>query len=159
MENISFDHYQGKNQVVQSPPNDESSKKHLILPSIWETLSIAGLQVDLNQMPPFPLDIPQPQTITPNNNPIKTSLSQYSPPKTKKRVLFTEKQRSILLDWLLKHSDNPYPTQSEKETLMNQTGLKRDQINVWFTNNRIRHGLCGVQNKALIYNVYPPFQK
>ena len=57
--------------------------------------------------------------------------------------MFSDSQRTILLEWLRDHRSNPYPTIAEKKQLMNETGLNREQINVWFTNNRIRLGMTG----------------
>ena len=154
MEDISLDDYQGKNQEAQPPPNVEPPKTHLILPSIWDTISFAGLNFDPKQMAPISLQsLPQINSNS-DENQIQQSYPHYNRPPLhqKKRVLFTENQRGILLNWLIKHSNNPYPTQTEKETLMRLTGLNREQINVWFTNNRIRHGLCGAQSRFYIYN-------
>ena len=67
--------------------------------------------------------------------------------KESKRTLFTDHQRSVLMHWLKEHQSNPYPTSSEKQELMEKTGLNRDQVNVWFTNNRVRHGMsCSSHN-------------
>lgn len=43
-----------------------------------------------------------------------------------------------MLDWLKDHQHNPYPNETEKETLINMTGLSLSQINHWFTNARRR---------------------
>lgn len=74
----------------------------------------------------------------PQNNPILKKKRKES-----KRTMFSDAQRTILLEWLRDHSSNPYPTITEKKQLMEETGLNREQINVWFTNNRIRLGMTG----------------
>ena len=83
------------------------------------------------------------QATAQNTIEIPTTVPSHAPRKRKesKRTLFSEKQRSILMHWLRSHQSNPYPTSIEKQELMEKTGLNRDQINVWFTNNRVRHGL------------------
>ncbi|KAK8857863.1 DNA binding [Tritrichomonas musculus] len=82
----------------------------------------------------------QPQTLSnmPQSNTVMKKKRKES-----KRTMFTDSQRTILLEWLRDHRSNPYPTIAEKKQLMNETGLNREQINVWFTNNRIRLGLTG----------------
>ena len=44
----------------------------------------------------------------------------------------------MMLDWLRKHQDNPYPNDDEKEMLIQKTKLTINQINFWFTNARRR---------------------
>ncbi|KAL3482002.1 hypothetical protein BJX99DRAFT_112795 [Aspergillus californicus] len=44
----------------------------------------------------------------------------------------------ILKTWLQDHSDNPYPSEQEKEELNIRTGLKRSQITNWLANARRR---------------------
>jgi hypothetical protein len=44
----------------------------------------------------------------------------------------------ILKDWMLQHIDHPYPTDEEKETLTQQTGLSIGQISNWMANTRRR---------------------
>ena len=44
----------------------------------------------------------------------------------------------MMLDWLRKHQDNPYPNDDEKEMLIQKTKLTINQINYWFTNARRR---------------------
>lgn len=45
-----------------------------------------------------------------------------------------------LKNWLLspEHINNPFPTEEEKERLQAATGLKKKQIQQWFSNNRKR---------------------
>mmetsp|Transcript_16900 Transcript_16900/g.22114 ORF Transcript_16900/g.22114 Transcript_16900/m.22114 type:complete len:306 (-) Transcript_16900:167-1084(-) len=45
----------------------------------------------------------------------------------------------LLKAWLLARSANPYPTPTEKDELMVQTGLSRSQLDHWFTNARQRY--------------------
>jgi hypothetical protein len=44
----------------------------------------------------------------------------------------------VLKDWMLLHIDHPYPTDDEKETLKQQTGLSLGQISNWMANTRRR---------------------
>ncbi|EMD93289.1 hypothetical protein COCC4DRAFT_49159 [Bipolaris maydis ATCC 48331] len=45
---------------------------------------------------------------------------------------------SILKNWMLMHIDHPYPTEEDKETLKQQTGLSIGQISNWMANTRRR---------------------
>ena len=44
----------------------------------------------------------------------------------------------VLKDWMLMHIEHPYPTDEEKETLKQQTGLSVGQISNWMANTRRR---------------------
>lgn len=46
----------------------------------------------------------------------------------------------ILKEWMFseEHIEHPYPSETEKEELMRQTGLTRKQLTNWFTNSRKR---------------------
>ncbi|KAJ4371486.1 hypothetical protein N0V83_004704 [Neocucurbitaria cava] len=44
----------------------------------------------------------------------------------------------VLKDWMLMHIDHPYPTDEEKESLKQQTGLSVGQISNWMANTRRR---------------------
>lgn len=49
----------------------------------------------------------------------------------------------VLRDWLREHSEYPYPTMTDKDTLCEATGLTRVQIEYWFINARkriLKHG-------------------
>ncbi|MED6170748.1 hypothetical protein PIB30_034015 [Stylosanthes scabra] len=45
---------------------------------------------------------------------------------------------ALLRRWLFEHFLHPYPTDSEKDTLAQQTGLSRCQVSNWFINARVR---------------------
>jgi hypothetical protein len=108
------------------------------LPDIWTTMALAGLSAHWPKQSPISVPPLSPPSIPPPDSPVSASLKKR---RHFKRTLFTESQRAVLLGWLKMHQKNPYPTTSEKEYLMLETGLQRDQINVWFTNNRIRQGI------------------
>lgn len=106
------------------------------LPDIWSTVESAG--VNISDMEVLILD-----TINPESN--EENEVELEPAKKKrrhfKRSPFTREQKQILFGWLNRARRHPYPTTAEKEKLMQLTGLSKDQINVWFTNHRIRQGL------------------
>jgi hypothetical protein len=106
------------------------------LPDIWTTIAGAGVILPFAEMPAIPGPAPLPPTMPPSS----------ALPKRRrcKRTLFSDAQRQILSNWLNMHKADPYPTTGEKELLMRETGLHRDQINVWFTNNRIRQGFTSM---------------
>jgi hypothetical protein len=107
------------------------------LPDIWTTIALAGVHLQLS--PPGESSVPSPPAAE-----VRTwssggaAMPAGRKRKHFKRTMFTDAQRQILVDWLKLHQANPYPTTTEKEILMQETGLHRDQINVWFTNHRIR---------------------
>ncbi|CAI0411143.1 unnamed protein product [Linum tenue] len=45
---------------------------------------------------------------------------------------------ALLKSWLFEHFLHPYPTDSEKQILAQQTGLSRTQVSNWFINARVR---------------------
>lgn len=49
-----------------------------------------------------------------------------------------EESKSILKSWFLDHFKHPYPSDKEKEDIMEQTGLTKTQVNNWFINKRVR---------------------
>jgi len=51
---------------------------------------------------------------------------------------FPRAATKALKDWINAHMDNPYPTEEEKEALMQQTGLTLSQIANWMANTRRR---------------------
>lgn len=55
-----------------------------------------------------------------------------------KRKNLPKEATAILMNWLKKNVDNPYPSEIEKENLRLQTNLTIGQINNWFTNARSR---------------------
>ncbi|KAK9443041.1 hypothetical protein VB005_04104 [Metarhizium brunneum] len=51
------------------------------------------------------------------------------------------RKTQILRDWFAVNIQHPYPTDDEKMTLAEQSGLSRTQVINWFTNARRRHRL------------------
>ncbi|XP_077235614.1 BEL1-like homeodomain protein 1 [Tasmannia lanceolata] len=49
-----------------------------------------------------------------------------------------ERSVSVLRAWLFEHFLHPYPKDSDKHMLANQTGLTRSQVSNWFINARVR---------------------
>lgn len=58
--------------------------------------------------------------------------------KDKKRGNLPSSAKRILKSWLETHSDNPYPTEKEKEELIERTGITSGQLCNWFINARRR---------------------
>jgi hypothetical protein len=128
-----------------------------LLPDIWTTLAHAGVRLDLSLQHEVPAASPpaaEPQSWS--------APSSVTPPGRKrkhfKRTMFTDSQRQILIDWLKMHQANPYPTTVEKEILMEETGLHRDQVNVWFTNHRIRQGFIASHRLANQHTLVSPLR-
>lgn len=55
-----------------------------------------------------------------------------------KRTNYSKYVSKILKSWLNENLVNPYPTEKEKQSLSDQTGLNQTQINNWFINARRR---------------------
>lgn len=56
----------------------------------------------------------------------------------KKRGIFPKVATNILRAWLFQHLTHPYPSEDQKKTLANDTGLTILQVNNWFINARRR---------------------
>ncbi|CDP13192.1 unnamed protein product [Coffea canephora] len=59
--------------------------------------------------------------------------------KKKKKGKLPKEARQILLEWWNVHYKWPYPTEADKISLAESTGLDQKQINNWFINQRKRH--------------------
>eukprot|EP00249_Psilotum_nudum_P027501 c3524_g1_i2 orf=703-1971(+) len=59
--------------------------------------------------------------------------------KKKKKGKLPKEARQKLLDWWSLHYKWPYPSEIEKTSLAESTGLDQKQINNWFINQRKRH--------------------
>ncbi|KAI9324904.1 homeobox KN domain-containing protein, partial [Zopfochytrium polystomum] len=46
---------------------------------------------------------------------------------------------ATLFTWLMKNKQDPYPGESEKKMLAEETGLTMNQVNDWFINARRRY--------------------
>lgn len=46
---------------------------------------------------------------------------------------------NVLTSWLNDHIEHPYPSHTEKQFLLQKTGLNPSQLDNWFINHRIRH--------------------
>jgi hypothetical protein len=46
-----------------------------------------------------------------------------------------------LKNWLREHADHPYPTEAERDNLLRETGLKKEQVCNWLANARRRSKL------------------
>lgn len=56
----------------------------------------------------------------------------------KSGIRFSRASVKILTDWIVSHSDHPYPTEDEKAELRQRTGLTESQVNNWLANARRR---------------------
>ncbi|KAG8366090.1 hypothetical protein BUALT_Bualt17G0039700 [Buddleja alternifolia] len=59
--------------------------------------------------------------------------------KKKKKGKLPKEARQTLLEWWNQHYKWPYPTEGDKISLAETTGLDQKQINNWFINQRKRH--------------------
>ncbi|XP_046847417.1 homeobox protein Meis1-like isoform X3 [Xenia sp. Carnegie-2017] len=58
--------------------------------------------------------------------------------KQKKRGIFPKAATNIMKAWLFQHLTHPYPSEEQKRTLAQETGLTILQVNNWFINARRR---------------------
>ncbi|EDU45194.1 homeobox and c2h2 transcription factor [Pyrenophora tritici-repentis] len=70
--------------------------------------------------------------------PIDENGGDEGPKKGAAAARFPRAAVKVLKDWILMHIDHPYPTEEEKETLQQQTGLSMNQISNWMANTRRR---------------------
>jgi len=49
---------------------------------------------------------------------------------------YTAEVTKILMDWLTEHTHYPYPTEIDRISLCEKTGLTRKQLRVWLINSR-----------------------
>ncbi|KAF6028778.1 hypothetical protein EB796_012918 [Bugula neritina] len=59
-------------------------------------------------------------------------------PRQKKRGIFPKHATTAMRAWLFQHLNHPYPSEDQKKTLSELTGLKILQVNNWFINARRR---------------------
>ncbi|EFC36711.1 predicted protein [Naegleria gruberi] len=64
--------------------------------------------------------------------------STASGSKKRKRSNFSKKDKELLIEWLQNHSDYPYPSDEEKDELLERVSMTKDQLETWFVNNRKR---------------------
>lgn len=67
--------------------------------------------------------------------------SAVSASKKKKKITVLPRSTvEYLKAWILspEHINHPYPTEKEKEQIMNDTGIEMKQLTNWFVNNRKR---------------------
>ncbi|KAF2739645.1 hypothetical protein EJ04DRAFT_456845 [Polyplosphaeria fusca] len=70
--------------------------------------------------------------------PIENDDADNAPKKGAAAARFPRSSIKILKDWMIAHFDHPYPTDEEKESLKQQTGLSISQISNWMANTRRR---------------------
>ncbi|PON67889.1 Knotted like homeodomain transcription factor [Parasponia andersonii] len=70
-------------------------------------------------------------------NPIHNLTNLHSTSWRSQRGL-PEHAVALLRKWLFEHFLHPYPSDSEKHMLAQQTGLSRTQVSNWFINSRVR---------------------
>lgn len=98
---------------------------------------------EMNQM------IITPPTSSPSLAQYKAAILQIFKPKPSKennnahtkpgrKFSFDQQTRKIMVDWLLAHEIDPYPTPQEWEYLIDSTGLTKRQVSTFLVNNRSR---------------------
>ncbi|KAI8677897.1 hypothetical protein NCS55_00508200 [Fusarium keratoplasticum] len=54
----------------------------------------------------------------------------------------------VLRNWFISHIDHPYPSEEDKVSLAQQSGLSRSQVVNWFANTRRRHRLSSAYSTS-----------
>jgi hypothetical protein len=70
--------------------------------------------------------------------PMENDEADNAPKKGAAAARFPRAAVKVLKDWMVMHIDHPYPTDEEKESLKDQTGLTVSQISNWMANTRRR---------------------
>ncbi|GAA0171234.1 homeodomain transcription factor [Lithospermum erythrorhizon] len=83
---------------------------------------------------------------------ITTLKQEFS--KKKKKAKLPKEARQALVEWWNLHVNWPYPTESDKMSLAELTGLDQKQINNWFINQRKRHWKPSENMQFAIMNNY-----
>jgi len=73
-----------------------------------------------------------------HNIPTSPLQSPSSEKKLKNPKSLPKEATDILKSWIMEHWENPYPDESTKQLLVDQTGLSRSQVVNWFINARRR---------------------
>lgn len=75
-------------------------------------------------------------------------------PPQKKRGIFPKQATNIMRTWLFQNLTHPYPSEEQKKSLANQTGLTILQVNNWFINarRRIVQPMIDQSNRAASHN-------
>lgn len=89
---------------------------------------------------PYPADYRQagPPQHEPYHNGLAGANDGKNGPQRKRRGNLPKDTTDKLRDWFHRHLHHPYPTEDEKQALMDQTGLQMNQISNWFINARRR---------------------
>ncbi|KAL7476978.1 hypothetical protein ACHAW6_002803 [Cyclotella cf. meneghiniana] len=87
-----------------------------------------------------------------------TSTIKARPPQDQQTLQskFPPSAVDYLKNWLDEHSSYPYPTRVERETILADTGLNRNQLVAWFKRERVKHGICAIEKKP---ENFPPSAK
>ncbi|KAK4724761.1 hypothetical protein R3W88_027540 [Solanum pinnatisectum] len=72
------------------------------------------------------------------NNFQRTGFVEHHQPVWRPQRGLPERAVTVLRTWLFDHFLHPYPTDSDKVMLAEQTGLSRNQVSNWFINARVR---------------------
>lgn len=85
--------------------------------------------------------VPKAKTTSRNATNISTHYLDTFPINTKHptKSRLPNLTRDYLLNWIDTHLDHPYPSEKEKDTMMNYTGLDRKRLDTWLRNNRNRY--------------------
>ncbi|KAG5513358.1 hypothetical protein PMAC_001421 [Pneumocystis sp. 'macacae'] len=88
-----------------------------------------------------------------NKVPLSTISNSSKPKHT---THHPENRTRLLKDWFLEHISYPYPNKDEKRLLCRLTGLKINQLNMWFINARRRsNGGLKFREQVISDNLVP----
>lgn len=81
---------------------------------------------------------------------------ENDPKKSSAKNCYSKNVTKILMEWLKKHLDYPYPTEEERIDLCEETGLTRKQLRIWLINTRKVKTFFHKFSSLLITNISLP---
>lgn len=115
------------------PPYYRSEPYGYQHPTRSQSLSVGS--VPMYNRDPFPPSYGHPY---PNHSMRFDDMGRGDSRKGKRRGNLPKETTEKLAAWFMSHLNHPYPTEEEKQMLMQDTGLQMNQISNWFINARRR---------------------
>lgn len=121
--------------------------QHPIIDSIVQDM-VERLQEELNSLLEPPAVSPTtlstkggtpPSTTTVATTPSTSSRKKRKQSESQIAIKYAKAQTDILMQWMIDHKDNPFPSPQDLATLAAATGLTKTQVNNWATNVRKRN--------------------
>ena len=87
-----------------------------------------------------------------NSSNLPSQASQTNSTRQRRRYPYLDKKATApLRSWLMENTNHPYPTKPQKKSLMQQSGLSKRQLDIWFMNAR-KVQTFPIKNKFSFYS-------